>query len=83
MSIPTIDVHEVLRLGAGVDVAGAWDALLGLLESVETCHTHGILTPDAVLIMAVAARMEINLLALEGEALKAARAQLAAFKAGR
>ena len=83
MSVPVIDVHEVLRLGAGVDIACAWDSLLGLLEAVEAAQQLKRRPPDAVVIMARAARQSLHLLTMEGEALKAARAQLDRFRASR
>lgn len=56
----TRDLHQILRLGAGEDVACALDALLALLEAVEARKALGRVLPDDVLTATIGARQAVS-----------------------
>lgn len=56
----TRDVHEIIRLGAGEDLAVAYDALLALLEAVEARKAMGKVLPESVAVAAIGARQAVE-----------------------
>ena len=74
------DIQEIIRLGAGSDLACAWDALVALLEAVESRAQDGKPVPVPVAVAAVGARQAVNYcLGNRGPAELHADAQVAAY----